>query len=182
MKKDVEIWKDIVGYEGLYQASNWGRVKSLERVSPQGHLLKEKILRPNQKRTGYLSIALYKNGKRKDYLVHRLVAEAFLDNPDNLPCINHISEIKTDNRVENLEFCSYQYNNNYGTKIERISKAKTNGKTSKIVYQYTIDGEFIGEYPSLHEVERQLKYDPSTINKCCLNKQKTSYGFIWRYK
>ena len=161
--------------------SNWGRVKSLERIDRLGHLRKEKILSSRPHDGGYAIVALYKNGKRKDYHVHRLVAEAFLDNPDNLPCINHKDENPSNNHYSNLEFCSYQYNNTYGTRIERVAEKRRNGKFSKVVFQYSLNGEFIKEYPSTREVERQLKYKQGYISACCLGKYKTAYGFIWRY-
>ena len=101
-----EIWKDIKGYEGIYQISNLGQVKSLHNKLGQ----KELIMKQNLKRNGYYQIRLKNNGKQKDYIVHRLVAQAFIDNPMKLPCINHIDENKTNNNVENLEWCTVEYN------------------------------------------------------------------------
>ena len=165
----MEVFKDIKGYEGLYQVSNLGNVKSLN-YNGTG---KERILKSCVHKSGYLVVILYKDGKAKIHYVHRLVAEAFIDNPDNLPCVNHKNEDKTDNRVENLEFCSYQYNINYGTRNERISK---------IVVQYTLDGVFVEEYPSVSEAKRQLGYSQGNISECCLGKRKTAYGYKWKYK
>lgn len=170
----MEIWKDIERYEGLYQISNWGRVKSLKYG-------KERILKPLKNDKGYLSVRLCKNSQRKMYKIHRLVAEAFIPNPYNLPMVNHKNEIKTDNRVENLEWCTNDYNIHYGTAIQRKTEKQINGKRSKPVYQYTIDGEFIAEYPSTAEVKRQLGYSRSHISECCLGKLKTSYGYKWKY-
>ena len=115
----MEEWKDIKGYEGIYQISNKGRVKSL-------HYGKEKILSGTPIKGGYLFINLSKNGKTKPFYIHRLVAQAFLPNPDNLPDVNHKDEDKTNNYVENLEWCSRKYNINYGNRNE-ITKKK-NGK------------------------------------------------------
>ena len=115
MRYDNEIWKDIKGYEGLYQVSNLGRVKS-ER--------KNRLLKPRLQKNGYLRVNLYdKNSKRSTKSVHRLVAKAFISNPNNLEFVNHKDENKTNNVVSNLEWCTAKYNSNYGTKLERQSKA-----------------------------------------------------------
>lgn len=178
----MEIWKDIDGYEGDYMVSNWGNVKSLERLDSLGHLRKERILKPLKNTKGYLFVVLCKDGKMKTFKAHRLVAEAFLDNPDNLPQVNHKNEIKDDNRVENLEWCSAKYNTNYGTCQQRRAEKRRNDKRSKTVYQYTLDGKFIAEYPSTQEVERQTGYANQHISACCNGKRKTSYGYIWCYR
>lgn len=176
---DIEIWKDIKDYEGLYQVSNWGRVKSLGNG---GTHKTSRILKSEKNTRGYLQVQLSKNGKRKWFFIHRLVAEVFLENPENLPQVNHIDEDKTNNRVENLEWCEHKYNMNYGTRNERISKTKINGKKSKKVLQFTLDGEFIREWPSTKEIERQLGFDNSAVCRCCNGKQKSAYGFRWCYK
>lgn len=112
----MEIWKDIGGYEGLYQVSNLGRVRSLSRG----------VLTP--KKCNYLSIQLYNRGVYENKTIHRLVAEAFIPNPNNYPCINHKNEIKTDNRVENLEWCTTKYNMNYGVATENNKDHQPNKK------------------------------------------------------
>ena len=112
-----EIWKDINGYEGLYQISNFGNVKSLPRQGAKG-----KILKPSKINIGYLRVGLNKNGKCKRYLIHRLVAEAFLPNPDNKPCIDHINANKTDNRICNLQWVTHKENMNNPLTIDKISK------------------------------------------------------------
>ena len=117
----MEEWRDIEGYEGLYQVSSCGRVKALN-YNRTGI---ERILRQTKDALGYKRIMLCKDSKRKLYLVHRLVAATFLDNPNNYPCVNHKDECKYNNFVENLEFCTHEYNNNYGTRTERQSKALT---------------------------------------------------------
>ena len=128
-----EIWKDIEGYEGIYQVSNLGRIKRLEGCYYCGHRneqnkhIQEQIMKPYQDKKGYLHIALSNGNERKHYMVHRLVANAFIPNPNNLQFINHKSEIKTENFVENLEWCDAKYNNNYGSRLEKIAN-KHKGK------------------------------------------------------
>ena len=166
MKK--EIWKDKKDYEGHYQVSNCGRVKSIK-------FGKEIILKQNI-RNGYYYVFLSKNGIVKKYYVHRLVAEAFIDNPDNLPQINHKDENKLNNSVENLEWCDTKYNVNYGTALTRRTIKK-----SKIVYQYTLEGNFIKEWPSARECGRN-GFNQSSVSACCRGELKTHKGFIWKYK
>jgi hypothetical protein len=170
--------------------SNLGNVKSLERTitGKNGSIkpVKEKIIKPYAIKKGYLVVSLYKEGKREKYLVHRLVAEAFIPNPDNLPFINHKNEIKTDNRAtENLEWCDSKYNMNYGTRNQRASKKMTNHpKLSKPVLQYDLEGNFIKEWYSVREVERKTGFNQSCISACCRNTNhyRTAYGYIWKYK
>lgn len=122
-----QIWKDIKGYKGKYQVSNTGKVRSMNyRNTGKGKLMKLGI-----RNAGYLQLGLYKDGKYKYYLVHRLVAEAFIPNPNNLPQVNHIDENKTNNCVWNLEWCNAKYNSNYGTRLERCSKAHTGKQLSE---------------------------------------------------
>lgn len=173
----MEEWRNIDEYEGLYQVSNCGRVKSTQYY----HGTYERIMKLNKRNDGYIGVQLWKNGKCKSYLVHRLVAQAFLNNPYNLTEVNHKDEDKSNNNVNNIEWCNRVYNNNYGTVKQRIAYKMTNGKLSKTVYQYTLDGEFIAEYPSTHEVERQTGFNNAYIGKCCLGKFKTAYGYIWKY-
>ncbi len=117
-----EIWKDIKEYEGLYQVSNMGRVKSLKRKDASGHLLNERLLSIAVTHSGYKYVGFYKDNQGKKFKVHRLVAQAFIPNPSDYPQVNHIDEDKTNNCVNNLEWCSAKYNANYGTKIERQIK------------------------------------------------------------
>ena len=160
-----EYWKPVVGYEGLYMVSNWGRVKSIK-------FGKERILKPVTNSSGYLLVGLYKNNIEKKYSVHRLVAEAFIPNPYNLPQVNHRDENKLNNNVDNLEWCTNEYNINYGTRTERYSKS---------VLQYTLDGEFVGEWPSTRECGRN-GFNQGSVSACCRGELKTHKGFIWRYK
>ena len=167
----MEEWRDIEGYEGLYQVSNLGRVKSI---------VTNKFLIPYDTGFGYLSVKIH----NKNLKVHRLVAKAFIPNPDNLPCVNHKSEIRSENYVDNLEWCDYKYNNNYCTLNKRKADTQTNGKHSKPVCQLTLDNKLVKEWPSVAEVERTLGYNHSNIVSCCNGTYgfKTAYGYKWEYK
>lgn len=166
-----EIWKDIEGYEGLYQISNMGRVKSLARRGTRGGIIK-----PAEIKKGYLQYALVKDGILKWYKAHRLVAQAFIPNPNNLPCVNHRDENPHNNYVENLEWCTIKYNNSYGTRIKKIIN-----KLKRKVYQYSLDGLFIQEWESIRELERQTGFLSGSISQVCQGKRKTAYGFKWSY-
>lgn len=169
-----EVWKDIPHYEGRYLISNQGRVFSL---------LTKKYLSVQQKDDGYLSIRLYNaNGKRKTETIHRLVALAFIENPNHYPEVNHKNEIKTDNRVENLEWCDHKYNINYGSRIERVSKKLTNYEQFSKEVQQLKDGQVLATYPSIKEAERITGIYNSNIVKVCQGKRKTAGGYQWRYK
>lgn len=118
----MEIWRDIEGYEGKYQISNYGRIKSKKRLDTKNRPIKERILKTSQKYYGYQTVGLTINGKTKYYYVHRLVAEAFIPNPNNYNEINHKDENATNNFVGNLEWCNHHYNCLYGTRIERSAE------------------------------------------------------------
>ena len=171
-----EIWKDIKGFEGRYMVSNMGRVKSLNYRRTG----KEKILKGRNSGYGYLQVQLCKDGKVKKYLVHRLVATAFLENPQNLPVINHKNEIKSDNRVSNLEFCSYSYNNTYNGRAKKVGK-KTAEKLSKPVIGINKISGLIIEFPSTREASRQLDIHNGNICDCCNGRKKSAGGYIWFY-
>ena len=178
MKKEYinEIWKPIKGYEGLYEVSNFGRIKSLKRLVKKWNgyrTVPEKILRTQKDR--YISVILNNKGKKR-FFVHRLVAEAFLPNPNNLPQVNHKDENKLNNCVSNLEWCTNLYNHNYGTINERISQSQ-----SKPVLQYDLNGNLIKEWKSINECGRN-GFHQGDICKCCNGKRKTAKGFIWVYK
>jgi len=180
-----EEWEDIKGYEGRYQVSNMGRVKSLERTvideAGRKRHLKERILKPKTERNGYLRVNLCNgSGKKKDFFIHRLVCEAFHKNPKNKPCVNHIDENKTNNSVSNLEWCTIAENINYGTRNARVGKAIAKAN-SKPVGQYTRDGELVKVWQSTREVQRQLGFDQGTISKVARGKLKTAYGYVWKY-
>ena len=172
----IEIWKDIKDYEGLYQVSNFGQILSLHYNRSR----KCKLLKLIKTKFGYLRVQLFKDGKGKMFIVHRLVAETFLKNPDNLPQVNHIDENKENNRVDNLEWCTSEYNINYGTRNEKVSKTMTNGKTSKKVLQFSLTGEFIREWESTQECGRN-GFNQGNISSCCLGERKSADGFKWQY-
>ena len=157
--------KDIVGYEGLYAITTEGEVWSYKS---------KKFLKPGVSHKGYLFVNLCKNGKVKCVRVHRLVATAYIPNPENHPQVNHKDENKTNNCLQNLEWCDGKYNHNYGTINERISNSK------KIpILQYDLDGNFIREWPSASDVGKGVQ---SHICDCLNGRQKTAYNYIWKYK
>lgn len=167
---DGRIWKDVEGYENLYQVSTDGLVRT-------SHTGLWKILSLGRKRHGYYSVLLHKDGKRKNMLVHRLVAKAFIPNPYNYPYINHKDENPSNNHIENLEWCTAEYNSNYGTCKERIGL--TNGIP---VLKYDLEGNFISEYRTMTEAERNEGIDHANICICCEGKISHCNNFIWIYK
>lgn len=189
-----EIWRPIKGYETYYEISNFGNVRSVDRIvtysNGRKRLWKGQMMKPYKDRYGYLALNLCKNSKYSAFTVHRLVAQAFLPNPDNLPVINHKDENKTSNFVflnkdgsvdfdkSNLEWCSISYNNCYGTRLKHIVE-----KLSKPVIQIdNVTDEVIAEYPSTMEAARQLNISQGHISACCNGKLKTYKRFKWRYK
>lgn len=168
----MEEWRDIKGYEGLYQVSDQGRVKSLNYKLTE----KEKILKPIKNIRGYWKVNLSKNGKQKTYFIHRIVAQVFIPNPKNMPEINHKNEDKSNNTASNLEWCDRKYNINYGTHNQRAAEARY-----KKVLQFTKTGIFIKEYPSIKVAERQTGVNDGSISACCLGKYKSAGGFVWKY-
>lgn len=161
-----EIWKDIPNYEGLYQVSNYGNIKGLKS---------QKILTPKKRNDGYFNIQLYKNNKRKKFFIHRLVAETFLENPNNYPCVNHIDENKHNNNVNNLEFCTIKYNNKYSL-YKNIKREK------KVINQYDLEGNFIKQWKNIKTISKELNFSYYGIFNCLCGRQKTSCNYIWIYK
>ena len=180
-----EIWKDIEGYEGLYQVSNMGRVKSVERTVRNGRgyrIVPEKIKEPYDNGHGYLLVALYKDGNREQPLVHRLVATAFLENPDNLPEVNHKDENKYNNCMDNLEYCSRLYNNTYNGRAKKVGEKNTNNpKISKPVFSINKESGLIMWWESIMEAERCTGIYNGNISKCCQGKAKSAGNHIWFY-
>ena len=171
-----EEWRDVVGYEGRYQVSSMGRVKSLERADSWGRTVKERILKPSTDHYGYLMVNLCAGGKRKMFFVHRLVCQVFHDNPDNKSDVNHINENKTDNRACNLEWSTRKENCNHGTRNVRMAIAK-----SRPIAQYTLNGKLLKVWPSATEAQRQAGFGQGNVSEVANGNRKTAYGFTWEY-
>ena len=175
-----EVWKDVPNYIGLYEVSNLGNVKSLSRNA---------LLSKHKNNRGYLSVSLYKKNVGKHYLVHRLVAQAFIDNPSNLPYVNHKDENPINNVVSNLEWCSQSYNVNYGSAQERLSLKKISKKRGLKIAQYRAN-ILVKTYDSASQVQRELGYNTAPILNCCRGgyyrggkwvSVSQSYGFVWKF-
>lgn len=174
MKDLVEEWKDIKNYEGLYQVSNLGNVRSLDRFIIN-KIVKGKILKKCLTKFGYYRVVLSKNNVQITRTVHRLVAEAFIENTNNLPCVNHKDEDKTNNCVDNLEWCSYKYNNNYGTMQKRGHE-----KLSKPVLMLDLQGNVIQEFCSISEAFRITNI--LHIGEVCRGGRCSAGGYKWNFK
>lgn len=174
---DKEVWKDVKGYEGLYQVSNLGRVRSLDHIDTLGRHRKERILAGGLGSEGYLTIILCRDGKHKTHIIHRLVAQAFLDNSDNLPQVNHKDEDKTNNVVSNLEWCTAAYNMNYGTRNKRARKAITR-KQGKPVYVIPSSGHHY-YFDSLAKAAVLLGLSEGAVSSCLNGKLKHHHGFTF---
>ena len=157
--------KDIAGYEGRYAVTSCGKVWSYKS---------KRFLKPNTVRGGYMQVKLYKDNEEKDYYIHRLVSEAYIPNPDNLPQINHRDENKANNCIQNLEWCDAKYNANYGTRNDKVASSN-----KKPVLQFSLDGEFIREWECANDVGKEVS---SNICHCLKGRQKTALGYIWKYK
>lgn len=170
----MEIWKDIEGFEGYYQVSNLGNVKSLN-YKRSG---KAKLLSPKKHNKGYLQIQLNNGNANKTFTIHRLVAQAFISNPDKLPCVNHKDEDKTNNRAENLEWCSSKYNAKYSASLHPNRKKIT--QIQKVV-QYDKNGNIIKVWDNAHSIYLETKMSDWSIAECCRGNRKSAYGYIWHY-
>lgn len=168
-------WIDIEGFEGKYQINRNGVVRALWRSNQYGRSYRKHILRQVVGRDGYCRVYLTKNGKTRCYLVHRLVAQAFIPNPNNFPQINHKSEVKTENTAENLEWCDGKYNMRYGTRLERWRK-----QVSKPIKQMTKDGKTVAIWDSAADVNKKIGYDASSIRAVVRGKRKSAYGYVWK--
>ena len=179
-----EIWRDIEGYEGYYMVSNMGNVKSLERTvwDNRGYYktIQERILRAGKGSDGYLQVGIYRERKRKMYLVHRLVASAFCENPHGYTEVNHIDEDKTNNCVENLEYCSRSYNLTYNDRAKKAGRKAGKKKSKPVIAIDKITG-LILEFPSAKEAESHTGIAQSHICACCKGKQNSAGGFYWMY-
>lgn len=171
----LEIWKPIKGYESIYEISNLGNVRNVNWRG-QGY----RLVKLHHDKDGYLRVGLNKNKIKHMKYVHRLVAEAFVENPLNKPFVNHKDEIKDNNIVDNLEWVTYTENNNYGTRNQRVSASKRN-TNCKAVNQFDLDGKLIKKWISLNEIRRQTGYDITHIMRVCKGIKHTGYGYRWEY-
>lgn len=164
----MEIWKDIPEYEGLYQASNLGRIKSLFRY--------KKVLTTFKQPNGYLSVTLYKNGNEYFKLVHRLVATSFIPNPSKKPAVNHRDECKSNNSVKNLEWVTNKENSNYGTALNRMAH-----KQGKIVYQLDKNNQVLNKFYSGGDAQRKTGVSRYKISLVANGKRHTAGGYAWKF-
>lgn len=179
-----EEWRDIKGYEGYYQVSNMGRVRSVDRdIRNTGNIgetkishYKGRVLIQGRRNKGYLGVILTKNSKQKSYAVHRLVAQAFIPNPNNLPQVNHKDEDKTNNCVENLEWCDCKYNINYGSWRKKQSESHK-GKYAKKIVQLSKSGRFIRIFDSITDAEKIT--GTKHISAVACGHRKYAGGYVW---
>lgn len=195
-----EVWASIEGFEGYYEISNFGRVKAVSRIVKRGNVcqsLKERILNAGGDVLHYPTVQLFKNGKGKRFAVHRLIAQAFIPNPNNLREVDHINAIKNDNRMENLRWVSHRDNmrNSMTMKLMRervydndeslnkilVTRVKNSCKTApKKIFQYDTDGMFIREWESSTAIEKELGFNRMTITHCAREKR-YGYGYLWSF-
>lgn len=187
MDKQEEIWRPIKGYEGFYEVSNRGRVRSVDRwvIGKDGkrYLFKGRILKPARNKWGYLCATLHRDGKARTFKVHRLVLEVWGDgNPEGKPQVNHLNEQKDMNFVENLSWATAKENVNWGTGIERQAASHLNGSCSKPVLALDPNtGAVVLEFPSIQEAQRK-GFNHGNISACCLGERRSHRGYCWRFK
>lgn len=190
-----EIWKDVVGYEGLYQVSNLGRIVGCERKISNNHILPRKLKSLKRKKTGYYGTSIVNSkGESKNVLVHRLVAMAFIPNPHKYPQVDHIDGNKANNNVENLRWCTAKENVNFPLSLANRSRslkiAQNNPQTiskkiksshKKKVNQFSLSGEFIKTYESLRDIQRTLGFNITNVTACAHGRKRSAYGYIWKF-
>ena len=178
--EEIEIWKDIPGYEGLYQVGSLGNIKSLNyNKTGRAHLLKYNITK-----TGYAIVHLHRAGRENPLLVSRLVCAAFHENPNNYPCVNHKDENRLNNRADNLEWCTYSYNTSYGSRCKRMLETRKKNcgeKAEKPVIQLSISGELVASFCSIAEACRKTGANHRKISACCHGYRKKHFGFRWAF-
>lgn len=186
----MEIWKDIKGYEGLYQVSNLGNVLSLEKYikthnEERMQYRPSKLLKQHKNQFGYMKVWLWKDGKRKEFAVHRLVADAFIDNPNNKPCVNHLDNIRDHNSVDNLEWCTYKENSQWAEiQGRRVFTDKWRNKISASKKKKPVIGTDANGKEYYFDKVRDVKemgFDAGDVIRCCKGQKKSVKGFTWRY-
>lgn len=182
--ENIEKWKSVLGYAN-YEISASGKVRNIKKGT---------LRKTHKDKDGYYNVILFKDGKPYNCKIHRLVAEAFIPNPDNKPCVNHINTIRDDNRVENLEWCTIKENNNNpltrthlsksleGEKCYWYGKTGCNHNRSKTVIQFDLDGNMLKVWGSGCEVAKEMKLHSDSISRCCIGKLKTTGGYRWEYQ
>lgn len=200
---DKEEWREIKGFDGVYFVSNYGRVKSIDRVGRNNHFYPGRILKPKTDKNGYKIVNLYNDFGHIDKKIHRLVAEAFIPNPSNYPLINHKNEKPEDNYYLNLEWCTPKYNSNYGTRNKRISEAqkkvpreymqgdknyfhthiykRKDHPFARKVNQYDLDGNLIAVFYCMEDAAEAVGCSPSAISMACRGLRDKIKGFKWSY-
>lgn len=172
----MEIWKDVPGYERLYQVSSLGNVRSLPRNTTNGRNLK-----PSDGGAGYYTVSLCKGGKVKKVTVHSIVAKAFISNPNNYDFVDHIDEDRKNNRIENLQWCTCKQNNEFRDSVYRKALTRR-GKSNRVVSQYSLDGTKLNEFKTLREAAKAVGGQAQNIWKVVKGKRFNAYGFNWRYE
>lgn len=177
------MWKDIPGYEGLYQASDSGHIRSVDRFDIGGNKIKGVVLKQRSARGGYLRVGLWKDGVMKTTLVHRAIAAAYVPNPEAKPQVNHVDENKENNTAENLEWVSCKENVNHGTRNARIvansDRVGAAEKLRKSVIQMTIEDKVVAKWPSIRSAARATGINNGSISNCCRGIKKSTHGFKW---
>lgn len=200
---EQEIWKPVVGWEKYYKISSFGRILTIGKYS-DGRVYKDKIKAQRKNKTGYFYVNLCRNGKTKTITIHRLVAIAFIPNPNGYKCVDHIDTDRTNNHVSNLRWCTHEMNANNPLTKEHLSQA-IREYTSKPevrqfrselakknmdkmmegvmvgVSQFSKNGEFVDSYKSATDAARSVKGSATSIIRCCKRKRPSAYGFIWKY-
>ena len=177
----MEIWKPVIGYENYYEVSNKGRIRSLDRVTlfKDGKTRKfcGKIISLRaMNNSGYLTVGLHDTGKQKTFLVHRIVAEAFIENPNGYKEINHIDQNKLNNDVSNLEWCTHKENVNHGDEIERGAI-----KQRRCFRQLDMDGNLIKVWNGFKKMQRETGFERKSVYECCIGKRESYKGYRWEY-
>jgi hypothetical protein len=179
---EIEIWKDIPGYKGAYQASSFGNIKSLSRITYCANRelpIKERILRPYKMKSGYLAISLRSCLKTRTFLIHRLIAITFIPNPENKPEVNHKNGVKSDNRVIELEWVTPKENGQHAKNVLGLNPEGALNRRSKMVLQVSLDGFLQNIYDSINQAAKQNNIAVGHISDVMIGKRRQAGGFVW---